>query len=109
MERQQSGSLESLAMLTDLCPSLPAPDTLCGKFLKPGKDPFSTKVVLAHEAIPPSPLAPSQEDLLLLLVRYHNTLRSCHLPDRALADWEDLAQPGVEMASAMDGFLGGLL
>ena len=73
-------------MLTDLCSSLPAPDTPCGKFLKLGKTPFPIKVVLAHEAITPSPLTPSQEDLLLLPVRSRTTSRLYHLPDRALAD-----------------------
>ena len=48
MEPQQSGSLESLTMLTDLCPSLATPNTPCGKFLEPGNAPFSTKAVLAR-------------------------------------------------------------
>ena len=172
---QQSGSLlESLAMLTDLCPSLAAPVIpvaeqvsqpwrLClaprrpspfeglpegvghgvlhsqvhtqeaargtgqqedvppqgvldfpkalplGKFLKPTNSPFSPKVVLAHEAIPLSALPPSQEDLLLLPVRSHSSPRSCQLPDKVVADWEEIAQRGLETASVMDAFLGGLI
>ena len=171
---QQSGSLlKSLAMLTDLCPSLAAPvtpvaeqglsaaETLLGsqaptppskvrlkesamvscalrsaqeaargtgqqedvppegvpdfpkalplgKFLKPTNSPFSRRAVLAHEAIPLSALPPSQEDLLLLPVRSCSSPRACQLPDKVMANWEEMARQGLETASVMDGFLGGL-
>ena len=54
-------------------------------------------------------LAPSQEDLLLLPARSHTSPQSCHLSDKVLADWGEMARRGLETASVMDGFLGGLI
>ena len=78
-----------------------------GTFLKPEKT--LVKVVLAHEGILPPPPPPPPWLLPRRICCSSLTSRSCQLPDRVVTEWEEVAWRGLETASVMDGFLGGLV
>ena len=81
----------------------------CGRFLKPERSRTASRSHLAHDLLPKGPLAPSQEDLLLLPEKGRASSLSLLVNNKSLADWEELARRNLESASIIDSFLAGLV